>query len=101
MRELIEKLRCFTKERDWEQFHLPKNLVMALSIEVGELMEYFQWSKPEETEINRLNLIEKNGVKNEIGDIVIYIAMLADRLGIDPIKAAHDKIELNRIKYPV
>ena len=99
MQELIKKLRKFAKERDWEQFHSPKNLVMALSVEVAEIMEHFQWL----TEKQSRNLDQKtlDTVKQEIGDIQIYLARLADQLGIDPLLAAKEKLQKNAEKYPV
>jgi NTP pyrophosphatase (non-canonical NTP hydrolase) len=99
MKNLLETIRAFNKERDWEQFHSPKNLSMALSVEVAELVEHFQWldqkqSKSPET-------AEKEEIKDEIGDILIYLVNLADKLNIAPIQAALDKIEKNRKNYPV
>jgi dCTP diphosphatase len=99
MQELIKKLRKFAKERDWEQFHSPKNLVMALSVEVAEIVEHFQWLTEEQSR----NLDQKTleTVKQEIGDIQIYLARLADQLGIDPLLAAKEKIRKNAVKYPI
>ena len=99
MKELTEKLRAFARERDWEQFHSPKNLAMALSVEVAEILEHFQWL----TEDQSLNLDKKTleKVKQEIGDTQIYLARLADRLGIDPLQAAEEKLIMNAAKYPV
>lgn len=99
MKKLQEKLFCFAKERDWEQFHSPKNLVMALSAEVGELTEIFQWLTEEQSSSLPKDKLEK--VKEEIGDIQIYLARLSDRLGIDPIEAALTKIKKNEKKYPI
>ena len=99
MQELIKKLRKFAKERDWEQFHSPKNLSMALAVEIAELMEHFQWLTEEQSS----NLDQKTlaRVKEEIGDIQIYLARLADQLGIDPLLAAKEKLQKNAEKYPV
>ena len=99
MQELIKKLRVFAKERDWEQFHSPKNLSMALAVEIAEIMEHFQWL----TEEQSCNLDQKTleKVKEEIGDTQIYLARLADQLGIDPIVAANEKLAKNAVKYPV
>ena len=99
MKNLIEKLRKFADERDWDQFHSPKNLSMALTVEAAELMEYLQWL----TEEQSANLDEKTLTKvtEEIGDIQIYLARLADKLGIDPLEAAAQKLEINETKYPV
>ena len=99
MNELISKIREFAAARDWDQFHSPKNLSMALSVETAELMEHFQWLTEEESR----NLDEKTlaKVKDEIGDIQIYLARLADKLGIDPIEAAKQKLVQSGKKYPV
>jgi dCTP diphosphatase len=99
MQELIEKIRLFIKERDWEQFHSPKNLVMALNVEVAEIMEHFQWLTTEESRnLPQEKLAE---VKDEIGDVFVYLIRLCDEMGIDPIKAANDKMLKNARKYPV
>ena len=99
MKDLIQKLRKFAEERDWDQFHSPKNLSMALTVEASELMEYLQWITEEQSR----NLDQKTlaKIKDEIGDIQIYLARLSDKLGIDPIKAATEKLEKNAVKYPV
>lgn len=99
MEDLVQKLRKFTKERDWDQFHSPKNLAMALSVEVAEIVEHFQWLTEEQSqELSADKLFE---LKEEIGDVLIYLIRLADKLGIDPINAALEKIEKNGKKYPV
>jgi dCTP diphosphatase len=98
MIEIKEKLREFAAERDWDQFHSPKNLIMALSVEVGEIVEHFQWMTEEESYKLSPKKLEK--VKDEIGDVMIYLVMFADKFGIDPIQAAKDKIEKNRKNYP-
>jgi NTP pyrophosphatase (non-canonical NTP hydrolase) len=99
MQKLIEQLRRFTEERDWERFHSPKNLVMALSVEVAEIVEHFQWLSEEESrQLSREKLAE---LKDEIGDVLIYLTNLADKFHIDPIRAAEDKLEKNKSKYPV
>jgi dCTP diphosphatase len=99
MQELIKKLRRFAKERDWEQFHSPKNLSMALAVEIAELMEHFQWLTEEQSR----NLDQKtlDRVREEIGDIQIYLTCLADQLGINPLAAAKEKLIRNAEKYPV
>lgn len=98
MKELTQKLREFAAERDWDQFHSPKNLIMALSVEVGEIVEHFQWLTQEES--YKLNSKKLEKIKDEIGDVFIYLVMFADKFGIDPIQAAMDKIEINRKNYP-
>ncbi len=92
-------IRAFAKTRDWEQFHTPKNLSMALSVEVAELMEHFQWLSPQQS--LTLDPPKLEEVSQEIGDVLIYLTRLADVLGIDPVDAAFRKMQLNEIKYPV
>ncbi len=99
MQELIEKIRAFARDRDWEQFHSPKNLAMALSVEVAEVVEHFQWLTQEES--RRLDPAKLREIRQEIGDVMIYLVHLADRLGIDPLQAADEKIQINEKKYPV
>ncbi len=99
MDQLIKKLREFNRARDWEQYHSPKNFSMALMVEAAELAEHFQWLTLEESRNLPPEKLEK--VKEEIADVLIYLANLADKLGIDPLAAAHEKLETNRRKYPV
>ena len=96
---LRDAIRDFAQARDWEQFHTPKNLVMALSVETAELMEHFQWLTPEKS--MQLDAQSKTEVGQEIADVLIYLTRLADVLGIDPLQAAFDKIQINAAKYPV
>jgi dCTP diphosphatase len=96
IKEIQDKLAKFAKERDWNQFHSPKNLVMALTSEVGELNELFQWLSEKESE----NL-DNDEVKQEIADIFIYLLRLCDKLGIDIEEATKEKIEINAKKYPI
>ncbi len=98
MQEIIRKLREFAAERDWDQFHSPKNLAMALSVEVAELLEHFQWLTAEESRELDPETLRK--VREEIGDVQLYLARLADQLGISPVEAARDKLEINRKKVP-
>jgi len=99
LEELRERLAAFAAERDWEQFHSPKNLSMALAAEAGELLEHFQWL----TEAQSENLAQatRDEVALEIADVLLFLLRLADRLGIDPLEAAARKLELNARKYPV
>lgn len=98
MKDLLRKIQLFNRERDWEQYHSPKNLAMALTVEASELVEHFQWLTQEESRNLSPEKLEK--VKDEIGDVLIYLANLADKLHIDPVAAAHAKVEKNRTKYP-
>jgi len=99
MEDLIKKIRTFADERDWEQFHSPKNLSMALAVEIGEILEHFQWLTEEQS--RNLDPKTLTKVREEIGDIQIYLTRLADQLGFSPLNAAHDKIKKNSRKYPV
>ena len=96
--QIKERLREFANERDWDQFHSPKNLAMALIVEAAELVEHFQWLKEEESSsLPPDKLIE---VEHELADIQIYLIRLADKLDVDLMKAVASKIELNEKKYP-
>jgi NTP pyrophosphatase (non-canonical NTP hydrolase) len=96
--ELAHELRVFASERDWEQFHAPKNLCMALSVEAAELLEHFQWLS--ETESRSLPEDVRAAVADEIADVQIYLVRLADELGVDIDAAVQRKVEANRRKYP-
>ena len=91
-------LREFAAERDWDQFHSPKNLSMALIVEAAELVEHFQWLS--EKQSKKLPADKLAEVEQEIADIQIYLIRLADKLGIDVEKAVNAKIKLNEKKYP-
>ncbi len=95
------KLREFTKERNWDQFHSPKNLSMALAGEVGELLELFQWLKEEDSKLENITSSTHEKVKEELADIFIYLVRLADKLEIDLEEAVFKKISLNEAKYSV
>ena len=99
LNDLRAAIRAFARARDWEQFHSPKNLSMALSIEVSEIMEHFQWLTTDQSA--QLDAKTKQAVGQEIADVLIYLTRLADVLEIDPLQAAFDKIEINALKYPV
>ena len=98
LRKLEQQLRQFAAERDWEQFHSPKNLSMALSVEAAELLEHFQWLT--EAQSASLDSTERGEVATEIADIQIYLTMLADKLDIDIEAAVDAKLESNAVKYP-
>jgi dCTP diphosphatase len=93
-----DAIGAFIRERDWEQFHSPKNLAMALSVEVSEVVEHFQWLTQEESQ--NLPPKELAEVREEIGDVMIYLTELAEKLGIDPVEAAKSKVAINEKKYP-
>jgi NTP pyrophosphatase (non-canonical NTP hydrolase) len=96
---LRDSLRQFAAERDWDQFHSPKNLAMALAVEAAELLERFQWVTEEDSK--RLPPAELARVREEMADVLNYLVRLADKLGIDLLEAARDKVALNAQKYPV
>lgn len=98
MEPLRRNIQLFVEERDWEKYHSPKNLAIGLSIEVSELMEIFLWLSEEES--RKLDRQQLERLKEEIGDVMIYLTSLADRFGLDPIVCAADKVELNKKKYP-
>ena len=96
--ELKQDLRSFVAERDWDQFHSPKNLAMAMSVEAAELLENFQWLREEESRQLSAERLEK--VRQEMADVLIYLVRLSDKLGIDLLEAAKDKMQLNARRYP-
>ena len=95
---LRDALRDFAAERNWEQFHTPKNLAIALSVEASELLEHFQWLT--DVESRSLDAARLAQVREEIADVLLYLVRLADRLDVDLLAAARDKLELNARKYP-
>jgi len=100
LQQLIDNLREFSSGRDWEKFHSPKNLSMALSGEVGELLEHFQWLTEDESYLINNDEV-KSQVAEEIADILLYLLRLSDRLNIDIVEAAKQKIKKNEQKYPL
>lgn len=98
LHDLKLRLREFAAERDWDQFHSPKNLSMALIAEAAELIEHFQWLT--EAQSMQLPPDKLDEVKHELADILLYLVRVADKLDIDLIEAAHNKIKLNEQKYP-
>lgn len=95
---LTLRLRRFAEERDWEQFHSPKNLAMALSVEVAELAEIFQWLSEEQS--LALDPGRRRRAEEELADVLVYLVRLADRLGVDLLEAAARKMADNERKYP-
>ncbi len=96
---LLQSLRRFAAERDWGQFHSPKNLACALSVEAGELLEHFQWMT--DAQSHDLAPEQRAKAREELADVFLYLLQLSDKLGIDLIAAAQQKIEANAKKYPV
>lgn len=94
-----DALRRFAAERDWDQYHSPKNLATALCVEAAELLEHFQWMTEEASKSLSPEQLAK--VAEEVADVLIYLVRLADKLDLDLLEAARDKIELNARKYPI
>lgn len=98
MDELRVVINRFIEDREWERFHSPKNLAMALSVEVAEIVEHFQWLTEEQS--RNLPPEKLAEIREEIGDVMIYLIELANKLGMDPVEAAKAKLEINKQKYP-
>lgn len=96
--ELRELIRVFCAERDWDQFHTPKNLAMALSVEVAELAEQFQWLKTGED--SELDDRKRTAIRHELADVLVYLVRLADKCQVELGEAVLEKMALNREKYP-
>lgn len=97
---LRDRLRAFAAERDWDRFHDPKNLAMALTAEAGELLEVFQWLTTDEVR-SEVSPEDKKAASEELADILIYAVRMADVLHIDLVEAAEAKLTLNAERYPV
>ena len=93
IKEVIDELLKFRNERDWEQFHNPKDLALALNVEAGELLEVFLWKKPEEADLEK--------VKEELADVLAFAFLLAEKYDLDVKTIVIDKIKKNAEKYPV
>ena len=97
--DLRNELRRFAADRDWDQFHTPKNLAIALSVEAAELLEHFQWVS--DAESAALAPEARAKIREELADVLLYLVRLADKLDVELTTAAADKIRINAIKYPV
>lgn len=98
--QLRDRLRDFTREREWHRYHTPKNLAMALIVEAAELAEHFQWLTAEESQ-SLQDGEKKDKIRDELADVLIYLVELADALDVDLAAAARAKIAKNALKYPV
>lgn len=96
---LQASLRLFATERDWDQFHSPKNLATALAVEAAEILEHFQWLTEEQS--RSLPEEKREDVAEELADVLLYLVRLSDKLGIDLLAAADRKLQKNALKYPV
>lgn len=99
LQDLARQLEAFAREREWQQFHSPKNLASALAVEAAELLEHFQWLT--EAQSRELAPERRAAVGAELADVLLYLVQLATALGIDPVAAARAKLDLNRQRYPV
>lgn len=99
LQALAVQLAEFVDEREWDQFHNPKNLAMALAAEAGELLEHFQWLTADEAD--GLDAVRREEVAMEMADVLMFLVRLADKTGVDLLDAARRKLELNRNRYPV
>jgi NTP pyrophosphatase (non-canonical NTP hydrolase) len=99
MAKIIEQIRAFRDERDWRQFHNPKDMAIAISVESAELLEHFLWKK--DAEVEKQITERKEQISDEIADIGIYLLELSDNLGINMIAAMERKLAKNAAKYPV
>jgi len=99
LRDLAQQLDRFAADRDWQQFHSPKNLASALIVEAGELLEHFQWMTEQQS--RELPPEQRDAVGAEMADVLLYLVQLANALGIDPVAAAQAKLRVNELKYPV
>jgi NTP pyrophosphatase (non-canonical NTP hydrolase) len=100
LHDILKSLLEFRDARDWAKFHNPKDLALSVSIEAGELLELFQWKSADEVESLAADPAFRNLAAGEISDVLIYLLLLADRLGIDPIRAARNKIDENESRFP-
>ena len=99
--ELQARLRAFAAQRQWQPFHTPKNLAMALMVEAAELAEIFQWMTPEQSLAVRENPALKEPIADEVADVLLYLLQLADHAGVDLAEAVEHKLRKNAVKHPV
>ena len=97
--ELQQRIRAFVSEREWQRYHSPKELAVGLALEAAELLELFQWLTTEES--REISGERAQLIRSEIGDVMIYLAELADSFGLDPLECADAKLEDNARKYPI
>jgi NTP pyrophosphatase (non-canonical NTP hydrolase) len=98
---LLAELRAFVAERDWAQFHDPKNLAMLVGSEAGELLAEYRWVRNQDADAHSREPAARARIAAEIGDVGIALLLLCDRIGLDPLQAMSEKLALNRAKYPV
>jgi NTP pyrophosphatase (non-canonical NTP hydrolase) len=101
MEDLVQAVLRFRDERDWQQFHNPKDLAISVTLEAAELLEHFQWKRPEEVGALLADAASRRQVGEEMADVLILLISLADAVGIDLAEAARSKLAENARKYPV
>jgi len=101
MKQMLSSIRKFRDDRDWMQFHDPKNMAISIILEASELLEHFQWKSKKEVEAYLKDKKNKKEVEEEIADIAMYLFEMADNMGIDLLKAMDAKLKKNAAKYPV
>ena len=99
--DLMVEISNFAAARDWDQFHTPKNLAMAMVGEAGELVAEFQWLKPEESDLASMSTEKLHDIELEIADVAIYLFRLADKLKVDIAQVVRKKIQINESRFPV
>lgn len=99
--DLLVALRAFVAERDWQQFHDPKNLAMLIGSEAGELTAEYRWVRNEDADAHSRRAEARARIVDELGDVGLALLLLADRIGVDLVQAMRDKLERNRARYPV
>lgn len=99
LEQLRDALRLFAAEREWQPFHTPKNLASALAVEAAELLEPFQWLQSGADD--ELDVATRAAIRDEMADVLTYLVMLADRLEVDLLAAAQEKMQRNALKYPI
>jgi dCTP diphosphatase len=99
MKELEKKLKKFVEDRDWGQYHSPKNLAIGISVEANELLDLFIWQK--DSESSQLKPVQLTRIREEVGDVLIHLVNFCRIIGVDPVECAHQKLRINEQKYPV
>jgi len=101
IKELKEFSKKFQEERDWDKYHTPKDVAIALSVEAGEVLELFLWKSDKEVEEMLKDPIKKNKVTEEVADVFSYLILLSNKLDIDLVKSFYEKMDKNHEKYPI
>src|SRR5210317_1842473 len=100
LKKIKQKINKFVKDRDWDKFHSPKNLAMALSVEASELVEIFQWQEKDDYKLEKFEKKTLENTKEEVADIFYYLIRICDKMNIDLEEAFFEKMEQNKNKYP-